>query len=118
MIVTAANEDALRREMLDLRRRLACYGATPAYRVQMEIEGFGGEAERLTALSKLGRWDEMAEVFTDEMASRFAAIGTHDVIATRVRERFAGLSAIHFPMPVRDDAEREVAREVVRAIKS
>ncbi len=118
MIVTAATEDALRHEMLDLRRRLAFYGSTPAYRAAMDIEGFGEQAERLTALSKLGRWDEMAQVFTDEMASRFAAIGTHDVIAARVRERFAGMSAIHLPMPVRDDAEREVAREIVRAIGS
>lgn len=118
MICTAASPDELAREVRDLRRRLAFYASTPAYKLQMDIEGFGDEAERLTELSKAGKWEEMLDVFTEEMAHRYAVIGTHDVIAARVRERFSGFSAIQFSMPLRTEGDRGVLRDLIQDIKS
>ena len=118
MIATAANEDDLAKEVLDLRKRLAFYASTPAYRIQMDIEGYGDQADQLTAMSKQGRWDEMLSVFTEEMAHRYAAIGTHDVIVKRIREHFASNTAVNFAMPLRTDADRGVMRELIKDLKN
>lgn len=118
MVATAATEDELTREVLDLRKRLAFYASTPAYRVQMEVEGYGEQADQLTAMSKQGRWEDMLGVFTEEMAHRFAAIGTHDVIVERIRTHYGRLSAVNFSMPVRTDADRGVLRELIKELKS
>ncbi len=118
MIATAATPDELEREVVDLRKRLAFYASTPAYRVQMDLEGFGDQAEQLTDMSKQGRWDDMLEVFTEEMAHRYAAIGTHDVIVDRIKTHFADLSAVQFSMPLRDDRERGVLRELIQDLKA
>lgn len=118
MIATAANPDELAREVLDLRKRLAFYASTPAYRIQMEIEGYGEQADQLTQLSKEGRWDDMPAIFTEEMAHRYAAIGTHDQIVARIRERFASLTAVQFSMPLRDDKDRGILRELIQDLKA
>lgn len=117
MIATAATQDELQAEILDLRKRLAFYASTPSYLIQLELEGYGEQAKQLTEMSKAGRWAEMLDVFTEEMAHRYAAIGTHDVIASRIRERFTGLSAVQFSMPVRNPQERGVLRELIQDIK-
>lgn len=118
MIATAASADELAKEVLDVRRRLAFYASTPAYRLPMEIEGFGAQAEELTAMSKQGRWKDMLTVFTEEMAHRYAAIGTHDVIAQRIREHFGSVTAVQIAMPLRSPADRGVLRELIQDLKA
>lgn len=118
MIATAATADELARQVLDLRRRLAFYASTPAYRLQMEIEGFGAHAEELTAMSKQGRWKDMPSVFTEEMAHRFAAIGTHDVIVQRIREHYGSVTAVQISVPLRTPDDRGVLRELIQDLKA
>jgi len=118
MIATAANEDLLQAEIIDLRKRLAFYASTPAYKLQLEIEGFGDEAEQLTRLSKEGKWQDMLALFTEEMAHRYAAIGTHDVIVDEIRNHFDGVTAVQFSMPLRSDEDRGVLRELIQDLKS
>ncbi|MBK6703792.1 MAG: LLM class flavin-dependent oxidoreductase [Caulobacteraceae bacterium] len=118
MIATAATEDALQSEIIDLRKRLAFYASTPAYRIQMDLEGFGEEAEQLAKSLKENRWNEMLSVFTEEMAHRYAAIGTHDVIVDRIRNHFANIDAVQFSMPLRDKTDHGVLRELICDLKS
>jgi probable F420-dependent oxidoreductase len=117
MIATAVTQDELQKEILDLRKRLAFYASTPAYRIQMDLEGFGEQAEQLTQLSKQNRWDEMLAVFTEEMAHRYAAIGTHEQIVARIRSHFTDVTAVEFSMPLRTAADRGVLRELVQDLK-
>ncbi len=118
MIATAASAQELQQEVAELRKRLAFYASTPAYRIQMEIEGFGDQAEQLTRLAKERRWDDMLSIFTEEMAHCYAAIGTHDVIVERIRQRFAGLTAVQFSMPLRCASDRGILRELIQDLKS
>lgn len=118
MIATAATEDQLQREIRDVRKRLAFYASTPAYRVQMDAEDLSEEAEKLTALSKQGKWDELADVFTEEMAHKFAAIGTHDQIIGKIRNHFQDVTAVQFPMPIRTDRDRGIFKELLQELKS
>lgn len=118
MIATAATEDELQREIIDLRARLAFYASTPAYRIQMDVEGLSEEAEALTAMSKEGKWDQLTEVFTEEMANKFAAIGTHNQIVDRIRKHFRDVTAIQFTMPIRNDRDRGIFKELAQELKS
>jgi len=118
MVTTAATPDALAIEVVDLRKRLAFYASTPSYRVQMELEGFGDQADELTRLSKEGRWTEMLDVFTEEMAHRYAAIGTHDVIVERIRTHFVHSTSLQFSMPLRDEGDRGVLRELLHDLRN
>jgi hypothetical protein len=38
-----------------------------------------------------GDWKGMADLITDEMVDTYAVTGTHDTIAARIKERYAGL---------------------------
>jgi probable F420-dependent oxidoreductase len=72
------------------RARIAFYASTPAYRDVLEVHGWAGRAERLTALSKAGEWDAMADLVDDEMLHAFAVVAPPDRLAAAVRERWAG----------------------------
>jgi hypothetical protein len=58
------------------RRLLAFYGSTPAYRPVLDIHGWGDLQPELNAMSKQGRWQEMAGLITDEVLHTIAACGT------------------------------------------
>jgi probable F420-dependent oxidoreductase len=118
MIATAPTEEALQAEILDLRKRLAFYASTPAYRLQLEIEGYGDQAEKLTSLSKEGRWAEMLDVFSEDMARCYAAVGTHDEIVDRIREHFDGVTTVQFSMPIRGPEDAGRLRELIQDLRS
>ena len=86
-VVTGRTEEEFEASKLGVKQQIAFYASTPAYRGVLETEGwdFG---PTLTAMSKRGRWEEMAEVIDDEVLDRFAVIGTPDEIGPAIRERY------------------------------
>ena len=50
-----------------LKSTIAFYASTPAYRAVLDAEGAGDLQPELNALSKQGRWADMASLITDEM---------------------------------------------------
>ena len=53
----------------------------------LDIHGWGDLQPELNAMSKQGRWQEMAGLITDEMLHTIAACGTPAQIAAHIRER-------------------------------
>lgn len=85
-----------------VRRQIAFYASTPAYRAVLDLHGWGGLHERLNRLSRHQAWEEMGELVTDEVFDAFAVSGPPDEVVARVRERFAGLvtrPALYTPHP-------------------
>ncbi|WP_280510216.1 TIGR03617 family F420-dependent LLM class oxidoreductase [Nocardia farcinica] len=74
------------------RRLLAFYGSTPAYRPVLDLHGWGELQPELNALSKQGRWQEMAHLVDDDMLATIAARGTPAEVAADIRARVSGLS--------------------------
>lgn len=70
-----------------VRRQLAFYASTPAYARVLEVHGWEDVHPRLNALSKQGRWDDMAELVDDEMLETVAVVGRRHEIAGLVREK-------------------------------
>lgn len=90
-VITGDDEHAMAAAREAVRRQVAFYGSTPAYRVVLELHGWGEAQDQLNALSKRGRWAEMAGVVTDEMLRTFAVEAPLDRVVEALRERYGGL---------------------------
>ena len=89
--IVTGTEQEIAAAVARLRRQLAFYASTPAYRAVFDLHGWGAANEELTALSKAGRWRDMAAAITDEMVAEFAIVASPRDLPTRVAERFGGL---------------------------
>jgi probable F420-dependent oxidoreductase len=104
MVVTGADKEAMAKADRAIRRQLAFYGSTPAYRPVLEAHGWGDAQTELNALSKQGRWEDMADVIDDEMVRAFAVVAPPAEVPKLLSERFAGLlDRISFYLPFTDD---------------
>ncbi|QUD81562.1 TIGR03617 family F420-dependent LLM class oxidoreductase [Gordonia polyisoprenivorans] len=93
------------------RMLLAFYGSTPAYRPVLDAHGWGDLQPELNAMSKQGRWQEMAALIDDEMLHTIAACGTPAEIAAHIRDRVDGVSdsiCLYQPGPIAVDALAEI----------
>jgi probable F420-dependent oxidoreductase len=91
MIVTGSDEAELATATQAVKRQLAFYGSTPAYRPVLDLHGWGGLQPELHTRSRRGQWDEMADLITDEMVDTFAVVGSLEEVPAKVLARFDGL---------------------------
>jgi probable F420-dependent oxidoreductase len=92
MIATGDSGAELDEAIATVRGQLAFYGSTPAYARILECNGWEGLHPRLNALSKEGRWDDMADLVPDEMVESIAIVGRRHEIAGRIREKVGGIA--------------------------
>lgn len=60
----------------------------------------------------------MPPLVTDEMIETFAAVGTYEQIAARIKQRYGGLiTHVEFGIPVRNDTEREQLRGIMQDLR-
>jgi len=90
-VATAATEAALAEQAERIRYRVAFYGSTRSYHPVFAVHGWEDLGLKLHAMSKQGRWTEMAAEVPDEVLHTFAAIATHDDLQKTVAERFGGI---------------------------
>ncbi len=102
MSVAAETPEAYEEHCRAMRMRIAFYGSTPAYRGVLEHHGWGEAQTELHALSRRGRWAEMADVIDDEMLRTFAAVGTPTEVAGTLLERFGDVVDRLTLMPAAD----------------
>jgi probable F420-dependent oxidoreductase len=118
LIVTAPDELSLERRISDVRARIAFYASTRTYRPVFDIHDWGDVAERLSALSRQQRWDEMEQFVTPEMVDTIAVVAPHDRLAEAVRTRYGGIcSRVEFSIPVDSPESSELLRAMVRTIQ-
>lgn len=74
-----------------VRRQIAFYGSTPAYRPVLALHGWDDLADRLHDMSVRkdeGRWAEMGELIDDEVLNTFAVIGHPAEAGAELKRRF------------------------------
>ena len=91
-VVTGPDEGSLDAMRHATRQQIAFYGSTPAYRPVLEHHGWGDAQDELNALSKRGRWTEMAGVITDEILDAFAVQAPYDEVADALSLRYGRLA--------------------------
>jgi probable F420-dependent oxidoreductase len=90
--VLGADPEARAKAEAGVRRQIAFYGSTPAYRPVLDHHGWGELAEKLNRLSRQQAWDEMATAIDDDVLTAFALAGTPAELATRIEERYGDLA--------------------------
>jgi probable F420-dependent oxidoreductase len=113
-ICTAPDRDALARAVEKTKSTIAFYGSTRSYRSSFELDGWSRQAEELHRLSIQQKWTEMPKLVNEEMVHAFAAVGTHDEIASVMKKRFAGINRIMFEIPVHNEHDRGVLKEIIQ----
>lgn len=117
MVSTGRDTAAVERERAKNRELLGFLYSTPSYWPALEIYGRREVGERLHAMTREGRWAEMAGLIDDELLEAVIPSGTYDEIADRLRERNRGLATqITFPMP-QDPADDARVAEVIAALR-
>jgi probable F420-dependent oxidoreductase len=74
------------------RMQISFYASTPSYRTVMELHGWGGVAEKLSAHASKGEWGEMAVLLTDEMLEQFCLMTTPETMAEDLKKRYEGIA--------------------------
>lgn len=87
-VVTGADGEQMAASMMATREKIAFYGSTPAYRPILEQHGWEALQPDLNALSKAGKWTQMADLIDDEILETFAVVGPPDEIAPELRRRY------------------------------
>jgi alkanesulfonate monooxygenase SsuD/methylene tetrahydromethanopterin reductase-like flavin-dependent oxidoreductase (luciferase family) len=87
-LVTGRDEEEMARSATAVRRRLAFYGSTPAYRPVLEHHGWGELQTELHQMARRGQWEQMGDLIEPEILEAFAVIGPPRAIAELVAERF------------------------------
>jgi probable F420-dependent oxidoreductase len=72
----------------EVRRQIAFYGSTPAYRKVLDLHGWGDLHEELHRRSRRREWDAMAAAVTDEVLAAFAVVGTPAEARAEVARRY------------------------------
>ena len=70
------------------RQQIAFYGSTPAYKPVLDSIGAGEMQPELNAMSKQGRWVEMAGLITDDVLRQFAIVEEPANIAQAFKRRY------------------------------
>ena len=87
MVATGANDVELKTATEAVRKQIAFYGSTPAYRTVLELHGWGDLQTELHRLSLEGEWDRMGSLIEDDMLNAFAVVGPVDTVARDLRNR-------------------------------
>ena len=115
-IVTGKNEEEFNANKKAVCKQIAFYGSTPAYAPVLGSHGWGDLQPELNKLSKMGGWDEMGSLITDEILNEFAVVGELDQVVDKFKSRYSGLvDRTMGSFPARDD---DHAKELLRNLSA
>lgn len=90
-VVTGDTEEEMAEATRAVKKQIAFYGSTPAYRPVLELHGWGGLQDELNRLSKQGEWDAMGDVVGDDVLDAFAVVAEPDAVGEALRARWGGV---------------------------
>jgi probable F420-dependent oxidoreductase len=106
LVITGRTDADLDEARTAVRRQIAFYASTPAYRSVLELYGSGDLADRLRAMSRAGEWDAMTGLIPDDLLREFSVEAPAGSLAGALHERFDGVLdriMIYAPYPVPGD---------------
>ncbi len=104
-------------EMNFARMQISFYASTPSYHPVMDLHGWAGVAEKLSAHAAKGEWAEMPMLITDEMLNEFCLVTDEDKLADELRKRYDGIAdrlALYIPFVPgeKDEWWKKLTREL------
>ena len=114
LVASARDKETLLKRKEIARQRLAFYLSTPAYSAAFEVYDLQELCGRMNALSRENRWEEMAELVTDDLLEEIAVIGLYDELAEKIQKRYgAFLNRIEVSVPVNNLQDEEDLAQIV-----
>src|SRR6266702_4560287 len=113
-LATGPDEESVARRFEWVRQRVAFYGSTQAYYPVLAVHGLEDLGHKLNAMTRQGKWSEMAREVPDDVAHLFTAVGRHDQIVKAIEDRFGGLVDA---LTLRADGSGEVPPDLVQDIR-
>jgi alkanesulfonate monooxygenase SsuD/methylene tetrahydromethanopterin reductase-like flavin-dependent oxidoreductase (luciferase family) len=74
------------------RAQISFYASTPSYRPVMDLHGWSGVAEKLSAHAAKSEWMEMPMLISDEMLNEFAVVTEESQLADELKKRYDGIA--------------------------
>ena len=104
-------------EMNFARAQVSFYASTPSYRPVMDLHGWSGIAEKLSAHAARGEWAEMPMLVSDEILNEFCLVADEKHLAGELKKRYEGIAdrlALYIPfLPgERDEWWKKLAGEI------
>jgi probable F420-dependent oxidoreductase len=90
-LATGESDEEVEQAATGVRRQIAFYGSTPAYRGVLELHGIGDLQTELHSLSRRGEWETMGKLIDDDLLDLFAVVGGVDEVAAKVHDRYDGV---------------------------
>jgi probable F420-dependent oxidoreductase len=87
-VITGTNSEEVATADKAVRRQIAFYGSTPAYKGVLEKHGWGELQPELNRLSKQGEWEEMGTLISDDVLDAFAVRGEPEDIPKLILDRY------------------------------
>ena len=115
-VATGPDERALSAAVAGVRRRIAFYGATPAYRPVLDHHGMGELQPRLDAMAREGRWEAMDALVPDELVDLMCVTGTPEEVGAVLVQRF-GMLADRLAVNAPYELDRESADAVADSVR-
>lgn len=91
MVATGDSAQALANAIEAVRSQIAFYGSTPAYRVVLDVHGWGDLQPELRERTRSGDWAAMGELVSDEVLHEVAVVAEPDGVAAAITGRYGDL---------------------------
>jgi probable F420-dependent oxidoreductase len=91
VFVAAGDAAEVAEGLQEVRRALAFYASTPAYRPVLALHGWEDLGERLSLHAAQGQWGAMPGLVPDDLLEAAAIWGPPDEVAGRLRAEYGGL---------------------------
>ena len=92
LAVIGSDRQARAAAEVGVRRQIAFYGSTPAYRPVLDLHGWGELGDQLNLLSRRQEWAQMGDLITDDVLDAFAVSGTPAEAADAIWHRFGNVA--------------------------
>ena len=113
---TQADQD---KSLAEVRRQISFYGSTPAYRPVLDHHGAGGIAKELSAHARVGEWDQMAKLISDDLLEKIAIVAKPSDVPKAIKERYQGLlQRVSLYFPIRAGEAEDTWKKFVAAFRA
>ncbi len=115
MVATGTDDAAMAGAIEAVKAQIAFYGSTPAYRVVLDVHGWGDLQPVLRDLTRSGDWAAMADVVHDDLLHAVAVVAAPDEVAGEISRRYGGVLdrvALNAPYPVDPDVWQQIATQL------
>jgi probable F420-dependent oxidoreductase len=90
-VAVGENPETVAQAIAGAKQTISFYASTPAYKAVLDLHGLGDLQPEMLRLSKLGRWQEMSALVTEELLNTFFVIGDARSCARELLNRYEGV---------------------------